>query len=136
MADSQVSLEWTGEGLRFQAAHPAHNLFRADGDGVTAHSPVQLLLLSLASCTAADVIDIARKMRVAITSLEVQIEGDRNAEPPRFFKAVRLRYIARGVATSDKPKIERAIQLSHETYCSVLHSLRKDIEFSSELVLG
>lgn len=135
MADAQITIAWTGEGLNFEAAHAAY-AFKADGDGVRAHSPVQALLLSLASCTAADVIDIANKMRVAVGTLEVVAEGERNAEPPRYFKAIRLRYTATGVAPEDKAKIERAIELSHEKYCSVFHSLRTDLEFSSELVLS
>lgn len=133
MADAQVSVSWTGEGLQFEAAHPSHP-FLADGNGVAAHSPVQMLLLALASCTAADIIDIAGKMRVAITGLDVQVEGDRNEEPPRYFKRVHMRYTARGVAEADRSKVERAVELSHEKYCSVLHSLRKDMEVSSALV--
>lgn len=136
MADSQVSLRWTGEGLRFEADHPSHNVFRIDGDGATAHSPVQALLLSLAGCTGADVVDILSKMRVPISALEVTVEGDRNAEAPRYFQTLHVRYTTRGATTEDKPKIERAIELSNEKYCSVLHSLRKDIAFSSELTLG
>lgn len=134
MADSQVTITWTGEGLRFEAAHPSHNTFRIDGDGATSHSPVQALLLSLAGCTAADVIDILNKMKVAITSLDVVAEGNRNAEPPRYFKTIHVRYHARGVAQENRAKLERAVELSHEKYCSVLHSLRNDIAFSRELV--
>ena len=135
MADSQITLAWTGEGLNFEAAHSVY-AYRADGDGARAHSPVQALLLSLASCTGADVVDIAQKMRVAISGLEVVAEGDRNAEPPRYFTAIRLKFTATGVAAEDRPKIERAIELSHEKYCSVFHSLRADIDFRTELVLG
>jgi uncharacterized OsmC-like protein len=47
-----------------------------------------------------------------------------------------MRYVARGVAEEDRPKLERAVQLSHEKYCSVFHSLRTDIEFSSEIDLA
>lgn len=136
MADTAVTIGWTGEGLRFEAAHPSDNSYRIDGDGVSAHSPVQALLLSLAGCTGADVIEIVKKMRIPITGLDVEVEGDRNAEPPRYFKAIRIRYVTLGVAAQDRPKVERAIALSNEQYCSVLHSLRKDIEFSSELVIG
>jgi putative redox protein len=136
MADSQVEVSWTGEGLRFEAEHPSHNTFRLDGNGKTAHSPVQALLLSLAGCTAADVIDILTKSRVPVGGLQVRVEGDRNAEAPRYFTAIRMRYIVRGFAEQDRPKLERAVQLSHEKYCSVFHSLRKDIEFSSEIDLA
>lgn len=135
MADSAVSIKWVGEGLRFEADHPSHNTFRVDGNGKTSHSPVQALLLSIAGCTAADVIDILNKMRVGITHLDVLAEGNRNAEAPRYFKTLHIRYNARGVSEQDREKLERAVQLSHEKYCSVFHSLRKDIEFSSEIVI-
>jgi len=136
MADSQVTIGWTGEGLRFAADHPSHNLFRIDGDGLTSHSPVQALVLSLAGCTGADVIDILTKMRVGISGLEIVIDADRNAEAPRYLTKVHIRYVTHGVAAADQPKVERAIELSNDKYCSVLHSLRKDIQFSSELVLA
>ena len=136
MADSQVEVRWTGEGLRFEAEHASHNTFRLDGEGKTAHSPVQALLLSLAGCTAADVIDILTKSRVPVSTLQVRVEGDRNADQPRYFTAIRMRYIARGIAEADRSKLERAVQLSHEKYCSVFHSLRTDIEFSSEIDLA
>lgn len=136
MADSQIHMRWLGEGLRFEAEHPSHTNFKTDGDGKTAHSPVQSLLLALAGCTGADVIDIVTKMRVPISGLEMFVEGDRNSEPPRFFKAIRMRYVARGVAPEDRAKVERAIELSHEKYCSVYHSLRKDISVTNELELA
>jgi putative redox protein len=135
MAAAQVTLAWTGEGLRFEADHPSHNAFRTDGDGKTSHSPVQMLLLALAGCTGADVIDILKKMRLPISALEVVVEADRNAEHPRYVKAIHMRFSTRGVPAAERAKVERAIQLSRETYCSVSHSLRQDIVFSTELVM-
>lgn len=136
MADAQVAIRWVGEGLRFRAEHPSANDFHSDGDGKQSHSPVQQLLLSLASCTAADVVDILAKMRVPLSGLQVDIEGDRMPEPPRFYTAIRMRFTTFGVADADREKVERAILLSEEKYCSVRHSLRSDIRFSSELVLA
>ena len=136
MADTDVSITWLGEGLRFEADHPSHNAFRLDGNSTSAYSPVQALLLALAGCTAADIVDILGKMRVSMSGLEVRVEGDRNAEAPRYFKAIRMRYVVRGLVAEDKPKLERAVQLSHEKYCSVLHSLRQDIQISSDLELA
>ncbi len=126
MADSQISLRWTGQGLQFEAPHASQNTFRIDGDGRTAYSPVQALLLSLAGCTAADVVDIVTRMRVPLSELEVTVGGERNAEPPRYFKTIHMRYVARGVAAADREKLERAIQLSMEKYCSVITTIRRD----------
>ena len=135
MADAAVSIRWSGTGLRFEASHASGNHHLLDGNGEHSHSPVQALILALAGCTAADVVDILGKMRVAFTGLVVDVEGDRNAEPPRYFTRVHMRYRLSGLAPEDEPKLTRAIALSHERYCSVLHSLRKDMKITSELVL-
>jgi putative redox protein len=135
MADTAVSMRWTGTGLQFEADHPSGNSFLVDGDGRDAHSPVQSLALALASCTGADIVAIAEKMRVPFRELRIEVEADRNGEPPRFFKAVRMVFYVRGADTIDESKIQRAIELSHEKYCSVLHSLRKDMSISTKLVM-
>ena len=135
MADAAVSIRWSGTGLRFEASHASGNHQLLDGAGEHSHSPVQSLILALAGCTAADVVDILGKMRVAYTGLTVDVEGERNAEPPRYFKSVHMRYRVHGLAAADEAKLARAIELSHERYCSVLHSLRKDMKITSELVL-
>ena len=133
MADTEVAIRWAGAGLRFEAEHASGNSLLLDGDGTNSHSPVQALAISLAGCTAADIVDIAARMRVAFSGLTVRVAADRNAEPPRYFKAVTVSYRVTGLAPGDRAKIERAIALSHEKYCSVLHTLRKDIAINSEL---
>lgn len=135
MADTNISLRWNGEGMQFTAEHPSGNHFRTDGNGRTAHSPVQMLALSLAGCVASDIVDISEKMRVSFKELRVEVEGDRNAEPPRYFKALRVVVHAKGVDPADEVKLQRALDLSHEKYCSVFHTLRKDLVFSTRLVL-
>jgi putative redox protein len=135
MADTAVSIRWSGAGLKFEAEHPSGNSFLLDGDGQNSHSPVQALALALAGCTAADVVDIAQKMRVPFSGLRVDVEADRNSEPPRYFKAVRMTFYVSGAAATDQDKLQRALDLSHEKYCSVLHSLRKDMTITTMLVL-
>jgi putative redox protein len=135
MADTAVTLNWTGDGLKFVADHPSGNAHMLDGDSKAAHSPVQALALALAGCTSSDIVDIAKKMRVSFSGLRVEVEADRNSEPPRYFKAVRMRFFVRGLDAADRDKIQRAIELSNEKYCSVFHTLRKDLKFSTELVL-
>jgi putative redox protein len=135
MADTAVIMRWAGSGLQFEADHASGNSFRVDGDGRTAHSPVQSLALALASCTGADIVDIVQKMRVPFQELRIEVEADRNAEPPRYFKAVRMVCYVRGAERADESKFQRAMDLSHEKYCSVLHSLRKDMSISTRLVM-
>ncbi|MGH7447451.1 MAG: OsmC family protein [Longimicrobiales bacterium] len=135
MADLTVALKWTGEALQFRGGKVGGPEVLIDSDGVAGPSPTVSLVLALAGCMAVDVLDITNKSRVAITGLSVVVEGDRRADPPRRFTALRQKFTASGVAAADQAKVMRAIELSREKYCSVLHSLREDIEMSFELEL-
>jgi putative redox protein len=135
MADTNIALRWDGVGMQFTAEHASGNHFHLDGNSKTSHSPVQALALSLAGCIGSDVVDISEKMRVSFAGLRVQIEGDRNAEPPRYFTSLRVVVFVKGVAPEDEARVQRALDLSHEKYCSVFHTLRKDLSFSTRLVL-
>jgi putative redox protein len=106
-----------------------------DGDNAAAPGPMLHLLLAAASCSAADVVDILAKMREPLSSLEVEAWGDRRDEPPRRYTAIRLHFRVRG-ASLDEAKVRRAIDLSLEKYCSVIHSLAPDIPVRYELDLG
>ena len=134
MADVDVSLRWERRGLEFSAQGRAGREFSIDGDTATAVSPVETLLVALASCMAADIVDIGGKMRLSIGSLDVRASGMRNPEPPRRYLSAHLVFTVGGVPEADAQKLERALRLSVETYCSVMHSLRKDLEITTELV--
>lgn len=135
MNERRASLTWTGTGLQFDGRTPDGHAIRVDGDRETGASPMEMMLLALGGCTAADIIDIAGKMRVPIAGLEVRLDGERAAEPPRRYTRIRLVYRAQGVAADDEDKIRRALALSEDKYCSVRHTLRADVELSSELEL-
>ena len=136
MADVAVALRWSGTGLVFEGGAPGGPAVRVDGQGAAGVSPMQALLLSLAGCTGADVVDILGRMRVPLAGLEVRVEGERAPSPPRRYTRVRLVYEVRGVAAADEEKVRRAVALSQEKYCSVLHTLRPDLELHTEIVLG
>ena len=130
------SLEWTGNGLVFRGGAEGSPAVVTDGNAREAASPVQLLLISLVACTAADIVDILGKSRVALGGLRIRMEAERAPEPPRRFTAIRLVYETTGLTEADRAKLQRAVDLSHEKYCSVLHTLRSDIDFRTEVVLG
>lgn len=134
--DVTVTLEWTGEGLRFHGGREGGPTARVDGSGETAPSPMETLLLALAGCTASDVVEIARKMRQPMdgATLQVRVEGERAPEPPRRYTRIRLLFRVSGPGLSKK-QLQRAIDLSRERYCSVLHTLRSDLRLESELEL-
>jgi putative redox protein len=133
MADIGGVVSWTGEALRFMAEGRSGTiaLNAGKGEGV---GPMEALALSVAACSAADVVEILGKMRIPVTSLEVRLEGDRRPEPPRRYVALRFVFRA-GVEAESELKLRRAVELSLDKYCSVLHSLRPDIQLSTEIVL-
>ena len=83
--------------------------------------------LALAGCMAMDVAHILIKGRATIHSMTVHFTGRRADAPPRRFVDMEARFSFRTDATADK--VERAIALSREKYCSVWHSMREDIAF-------
>jgi putative redox protein len=99
-----------------------------DSAGVQGQSPMQLLLMALASCMAVDVRMILEKSRVPVASLEVEVVGVRATEPPRRYLSLDLVYRVGGPADAHRSKLQRAIELSKDKYCSVLHSLDPQIE--------
>lgn len=81
-------------------------------------SPMELVALSLAACTAMDVISILQKKREKVTAFEVKIHADRTADYPKVFTHAALEYIFSGQALSEDA-ILRSIELSVEKYCPV-----------------
>lgn len=136
MADVRVAVRWLGTDLTFTAGAVGGPAVVVDGNGREGPTPVQLLVAGIAGCSAVDVVDILRKMRVPLEALHVVVEADRAPEPPRRLTRVRLVYETKGVSADDEAKVRRAVALSHEKYCSVLHTLRPDVEIESEIVLA
>jgi putative redox protein len=77
---------------------------------------MELMLVSLAGCTAMDVISILRKKRQDVTGFEVRVQADRADKHPKVFTALRLHYVVSGNGVQ-AAAVERAMQLSAETYC-------------------
>ena len=121
---TKVELIWS-EGLRF-AATAGSNATVVDGDGKAGLSPVQFAAVGMAGCMGADVVAILQKGRQPITGLRVSFSGERAPVSPRRFTRIVLHFHVMGGVEPDA--VERAIALSRETYCSVWHSMRQDIE--------
>lgn len=92
--------------------------------------PSDLLLMAAASCSAYDVVDILKKQREPFEDLRVLCRGEQQSEPPYTFTEIHLHYQLRGDVNPDK--LERAIRLSEEKYCSVIASLRPGVLITSD----
>jgi putative redox protein len=79
--------------------------------------PMELLLIGLAGCTAFDVVLILKRGREPIEDCVVEVEAERAATDPKVFTRIHLNYNLSGQGLSAE-KVERAIKLSKEKYCS------------------
>lgn len=93
----------------------------------SAPTPVELLLISVAACTAVDVVSILQKKRQAITNYLVEITGERRDEHPRAFTKMHVHHIVYGRDVSEQA-LAQAIELSDTKYCSVAATVRPTVE--------
>ena len=107
----------------------AQATLRMDSDGAEGPSPMQSLAFALSGCMAMDVVHILKKGRQDLHGLRVDFSGTRADDNPRRFTAIALHFTINGNVPGDV--IQRAIDLSHEKYCSVWHSMRQDISLQT-----
>ena len=121
--------------LQFEGSGVGRPAILVDGDSTAATSPVELLLLAAATCTASDVVIILQKQRITLESLDISVRGTRRETEPRRFTAIAFHFSVRG-AGADEVKVRRAIDLSLEKYCSVVSSLAPDIPISYDVSIA
>ena len=116
----QVKVDWKG-GLSFEGnADSGFSLMldaeRDVGGEESGFRPLELMALSLAGCTAMDVISILQKKRQEVTAFDVQVEADRATEHPKVFTGAVINYMVSGHGV-DEAAVVRAIELSAQRYC-------------------
>lgn len=95
--------------------------------------PSDLLLMAAASCSAYDVVEILAKQREPMEDLNVICTGEQQSEPPYSFTKIHLHYVVKGKVNPEK--LERAIMLSEEKYCSVVCTLRPGVPITNSYEL-
>lgn len=129
-----VEVEWTGTGQRFRARgiEPVAPEVILDGDTELGASPMLHLLMAAAGCSGIDVVMILHKMRVTVTHCAIRATGRRRDEEPRRFVSLDLHFTLSGEGL-DLRKARRAVELSVQKYCSVIHSLAQDTEIRTHV---
>ncbi len=89
--------------------------------------PKALILSALAGCTAIDVVEMLRKMRVEFSDLKIDVEGELTEDTPSTYHTIHLTYYIK-LKDEDKSKIEKAVNLSQEKYCGVSAMIKKFAE--------
>lgn len=124
----EVGLRWGGEGLVFRGGAPGGVPVTIDGDSGEGPSPMDTFLLGLASCMGSDIVDILEKGRIPLEAMTAEVRGERAETHPRKYLRIQLVFRVTGPEVGDQAKLDRALALSRDTYCSFVHSIRSDIE--------
>ena len=106
------------------------------GGEATAGTPMEVLLLCLASCTAMDVVAILGKKDQTFGSFEMEVDAEKTENYPKVFSKVTLKYIFSGDNLEEKA-VARAIELSMEKFCAVSAMLKRGgvvVEYGYEIM--
>lgn len=131
----KAQVTWTGPGLRMVGETEDSPAIIVDSRGGTygTHTgltPMELVLVGLAGCTAMDVISIMAKKRQPMTNFQAKVEAERADDHPMVFTKLHLTYVAYGDGIDEKA-LSRAIELSEKRYCSVQAMLKHTAEITS-----
>ena len=123
-----AQLKWT-DGFQFVARPEGAGAIVLDGlNGRSGPTPMEMVLLGVAGCTAMDVISVLEKKRQSVTDFQINIAGDQSETHPKRFTTIRIEYVVTGEV---KPAaLERAIELSNTKYCSAMASINAEVSHS------
>jgi putative redox protein len=134
MASEYVQVDWIRDKVFLLKDRHDFPIIMTQPQGVNG---ADLLPLSLAGCSAWDVVDIIQKQRQHLTAVQLVVESEREDQPPWQFRKIHIHYKFTGHNLNDH-QIARAIELSNTKYCSIYATLQKAVELSSdyEIVLA
>ena len=123
-----VSVNWVDGMLMVGKSHSGHSITmdgppEIGGDNLGVR-PMEMLLLGVAGCTMIDVVTTLKKMRPELTPCETKLSAERADEHPKVFTDIHIQFIVKG-QDLDPKKVEKAITLSAEKYCSASIMLGK-----------
>lgn len=101
---------------------------KSNGGSEGASSPMELLLMAIGGCTAMDVVSILSKMQQPVEDIQIEVKGTMQADHPYAYTDIHLHYLLKG--NLDQEKVERAIELSQDKYCSVAATLRSGVNIT------
>ena len=132
----ECTVNWLpGSGMGFVAETGSGHLLTMDGaaDGGgrnLAPRPMETVLAGTAGCTAYDVVLILKRGRHDVSGCEVKVSADRAETDPKVFTRIRMHFKVSGRGLPEA-SVARAIQLSHEKYCSASIMLAKTAEITT-----
>lgn len=130
-----ISVNWVDGMLMVGKSHSGHSITmdgppEIGGDNLGVR-PMEMLLLGVAGCTMIDVVTTLKKMRQELTHCETKLSAERADDHPKVFTDIHIQFIVKG-QDLDPKKVEKAITLSAEKYCSASIMLGKTASISHD----
>ena len=123
-----ISVNWIDGMLMVGKSHSGHSITMDGQPEIGGNNlgvrPMEMLLLGVAGCTMIDVVTTLKKMRQDLTNCETKLSAERADEHPKVFTDIHIQFIVKG-QDLDPKKVEKAITLSAEKYCSASIMLGK-----------
>ena len=123
-----ISVNWIDGMLMVGKSHSGHSITMDGPPEIGGNNlgvrPMEMLLLGVAGCTMIDVVTTLKKMRQDFTNCETKLSAERAEEHPKVFTDIHIQFILKG-QDLDPKKVEKAITLSAEKYCSASIMLGK-----------
>lgn len=124
-------------GRHFYTKTPSGHDIHSDGSIESggddcAPRPMELMVAGLAGCTGFDVSSILEKMKVSFDDLSININLEKREKEPRIYTNIHLTYIFKGIDLPIK-KLERAVNLSMEKYCTASAIFKQSAEITYEI---
>jgi putative redox protein len=134
----QCTIDWLpASGMAFAAETASGHVLVMDGavDGGgrnLAPRPMETVLAGTGGCTAYDVVLILQRGRHDVRGCRVQMTSERAPTDPKVFTKIHMHFVVTGVGL-DEAVVGRAVQLSHEKYCSASIMLGKTAEITTSV---
>ncbi len=130
-----LSVNWVDGMLMVGKSHSGHSITmdgptEIGGDNLGVR-PMEMLLLGVAGCTMIDVVTTLKKMRQDLSHCETKISAERAKEHPKVFTDIHIHFIVKG-KDLDSKKVDKAITLSAEKYCSASIMLGKTAKITHD----
>ncbi|MHB0889193.1 OsmC family protein [Acidithiobacillus sp.] len=133
----KARVQWMGpEQMSFVAESESGHALVMDGSAEIGGRnlgprPMELLLMGLGGCSSIDVVLILQRSRQQIRDCAVELSAERASEDPKVFTRIHLHYVLTGKGLDEK-RVERAVALSAEKYCSASIMLSKTAEITHD----
>lgn len=124
-----ISLKRLNDAFHLEASNELGKTIEMDGapkigGSDNAPRPMEVLLMSMAGCSSMDVLDILKKQRQQVDDFRIEVNAEREKDKtPSLFSDIHLHFYLKGEL--NEKKVERAVKMSMETYCSVAKIVEK-----------